>query len=102
MDLLTVEIRHETLLWDLLENIAARTSELGWIEFNNRNGNPVSALLVCTEAHQDGLGFVRLKLPRGEKTPEDLPAALSVPLHLVAWIAEDASPKSLGFVPLRD
>lgn len=97
MSQLLVCLRYETQLWTLLKVIARRDPNLIELDEPSESRPEASALLSCTEARQDGFGFVRLALSHEGKNPGDIPQAISVPTHLVAWISEETKHQAPGF-----
>lgn len=101
MNHLLVSLRYDAQLWVLLKIISRRANpEHVALDFDEPPEAPLegSALLGCIEAHQDGFGFVRLVLSQEGNAPGDIPQAISVPQHLVAWITEEAKRPTPGFL----
>lgn len=97
MKRLLVEIHYEKLLWSFLQGYAELPNATEVLNLYEMDGMPISILLDCSEVHQDG-SFVRL-VPYPEETiREYLPEAISVPVDLIAWIAESGKSRSIGFV----
>ncbi|WP_059416298.1 hypothetical protein [Cupriavidus basilensis] len=102
MENLYVELRFESQLFSMLKMLAKSEQGSEFIQFDPPvdDGEPTLAMLQCKSANLAEGAFLRLVPFQEEIDLRQIPAALLVPVHLVAWMAETnvERPRFLGFV----
>lgn len=90
MENLIIEIRFESQLFSMLKSLAKSQQGREFIQFDPRSdgAGPMQAMFRCKSANLAEGAFLRLVPFQEEIDPQQIPAALLIPVHLVAWMAE--------------